>query len=372
MIHQQTKKLGFGAMRLPVLEDGQTIDQIQVNQMVDHCMKEGFTYFDTAYPYHGGKSEGALRIGLVDRYPRDSFLLADKMPMYLVKKELDYPRFFAEQLERCGVTYFDFYLLHNLGVENYRKAQKTRGFEYIAQLKKSGKARYVGFSFHDTAEVLEQILEQHPEVDFVQLQINYADWERPSVQSRACYEVARKHKKPIIVMEPIKGGGLASPGEAITTLFQTYRPDASVSSWAVRFAASLEGVYVVLSGMSKLEHAFDNCSYMKDFQPLNDEEQNLVDQAKQIIQQSTAIPCTACQYCVEHCPMRINIPSLFSIYNMVEQFGSANFPAMHYTRQTLDRGKASDCIACGACEKHCPQHIPIIEDMKRVAKRFES
>jgi hypothetical protein len=367
----QMKKLGFGAMRLPVLEDGTSIDQPQVNQMIDHCMAEGFTYFDTAYPYHGGKSEGAMKTGLVQRYPRSQYLLADKMPMYLVEKEEDYPRFFAEQLERCGVEYFDFYLLHNLGVENYRKAERTHGFAYLQQLKKAGKAHFVGFSFHDTADVLEHILTQHPEVDFVQLQINYADWDRPSVQSGACYQVARKHGKQIVIMEPIKGGGLANPVEKIHTLFHEYNPKASAASWAIRFAASLEGVLTVLSGMSKLEHALDNCAYMKEFQPLNAAEKQIIQQAVEIIEQSTAIPCTACQYCVEHCPMRINIPSLFSIYNMVEQFGSANFPAMHYARQTLDRGKASDCIACGACETHCPQHIPIIEDMKRVATRFE-
>ena len=365
------KKLGFGAMRLPVLEDGTSIDQTQVNQMIDHCITEGFTYFDTAYPYHSGKSEGALKIGLTQRYKREQYLLADKMPMYLVEKEEDYSRFFAEQLQRCGVEYFDFYLLHNLGVENYRKAEKTNGFAYLQQLKNSGKARFVGFSFHDTADVLEEILTQHPEVDFVQLQINYADWDRPSVQSGACYQVARKHGKQIVIMEPIKGGGLANPVEKIQNLFHEYNPNASAASWAIRFAASLEGVIMVLSGMSKLEHALDNCAYMKEFQPLNDTEQQIIQQAVEIIKQSTAIPCTACQYCVEHCPMRINIPSLFSIYNMVEQFGNANFPAMHYTRQTLDRGKASDCIACGACEIHCPQHIPIIEDMKRVANRFE-
>jgi len=365
------QKLGFGAMRLPLLEDGKTIDQAQVNQMVDTCLQQGFTYFDTAYPYHGGKSEVAMREGLVKRHQRNSFLLADKMPMFMIEKPEDYDRFFAEQLERCGVDYFDFYLLHNLGIENNQRAERTGGFEYLQKLKAEGKARFVGFSFHDTADVLEKILEQHPEVDFVQLQINYADWDRPSVQSGACYAVARKYNKPIVVMEPIKGGGLANPVAEISELFQSVHPTASAASWAIRYVASLDGIFMVLSGMSNLEQMKDNCSYMKEFQPLTEQERDTVAKAVEIIKQSTAIPCTACQYCVDSCPMRINIPSLFSIYNMVQQFGSNNFPAMHYTRQTQERGKASDCIACGSCESHCPQHIAIIEELVKVKEMFE-
>lgn len=365
------KRLGFGAMRLPTLSSQQEIDLEQTKQMVDLMLQRGFHYFDTAYPYHSGHSEVALREALVRRHPRETFLLADKMPVWLVKEHAQYQGLFEEQLSRCGVDYFDFYLLHNMGHASYADTEACDGFGFLQELKAAGKARFVGFSFHDNAALLDQILTKHPEVDFVQLQINYIDWDRPSVQAGACYEIARKHGKPIIVMEPIKGGGLANPGPEVTALFEAVTPNASAASWAVRFAASLDGVITVLSGMSNLEQVQDNISYMQEFVPLSAAEQAAVEQAVAILKQSTAIPCTDCKYCVESCPQRINIPSVFSIYNMTKQFGAMNFPKMHYARQTIHGGKASECIACGACESHCPQHITIIEELKKVAALLE-
>jgi predicted aldo/keto reductase-like oxidoreductase len=367
----EMKRLGFGCMRLPVIDRQDQVDVESVIKMVDYSLANGFTYFDTAHPYHGGHSETALREALVKRHPRDSFFLADKMPPWEIKAPSDYERVFEEQLERCGVTFFDFYLLHNMGIANYDLMLKTGGFDYLRGLKRDGKATYIGFSFHDMPELLDRILTEQPEVDFVQLQINYADWERPSIQSRACLEVANKHGKPVIVMEPVKGGGLANPADAIKALFEAKNPEMSPASWAIRFAASQPGVKLVLSGMTALSQMEDNICYMADFKPMTAEELDTVQQAMTIINESTAIPCTNCQYCVDTCPQKINIPALFSVYNMVEQFGKQNFPAMHYQRATTGRGKASACIACGQCESHCPQHIAIIETLVKVAERFE-
>lgn len=367
------KKLGFGMMRLPVTEPGnnKTIDQELVNKMVDRFLSEGFTYIDTAYPYHQGLSESAVRKALVERYPRDSFLLADKMPTFLVNSAEDYPRFFAEQLKRCGVDYFDYYLLHTLGEKNYANTLKFGGFAFMEQLKSEGKAKHIGFSYHDKAELLDQILTEHPEMEFVQLQINYIDWDSESIESRKCYEVAVKHQKPVIVMEPVKGGCLAEVPETVEELFHDVHPDWSIASWAVRFAASLEQVMVVLSGMSSYQQLEDNLSYMKDFVPLAENEQQTIATAVNLINASIAIPCTGCRYCVDGCPQRIPIPEFFSLYNNQYQFRL--FPAHrnYYMNLTQKFGKASDCIACGQCEEHCPQHIAIIEELKKVAGVFD-
>ena len=367
------KKLGFGGMRLPRLieDDPKSIDQAQVNEMVDYFIEQGFTYFDTAYPYHQGLSEGAFKKAIVDRYSRESFLLADKMPTFSVSKTEDYKRIFNEQLERCGVEYFDYYLLHNLGEKNYANSLKFGGFEFMKELKEEGKAKHIGFSFHDKAELLDKILTEHPEMEFVQLQLNYIDWESESVQCRKCYEVARKHNKPIIVMEPIKGGGLANPPEKAQELLKEYHPDMSCASWAIRYVASLDGIMMVLSGMNNIEQLKDNTSYMSNFKPINEDEKNIILKVVDIINESIAIPCTNCQYCVDDCPKNINIPAYFSIYNSYNLYGDRNFPSMHYDRQSHGRGKASECIECKMCEGHCPQHIEITEKLKLVAEAFE-
>lgn len=366
-------RLGFGAMRLPLLnpDDLATIDMDAFCKMIDRYLEQGFNYIDTAYPYHKEHSEEAVCQALVKRHPRDSYLLANKMPTFLVKGPEDYERFFSTQIKRCQVEYFDYYLLHNMGRDRFEETTRYGGFEFMKKLKAEGKARHIGFSFHDSADVLEEILTAHPEMEFVQIQLNYIDWENEVIQSKKCLEVARKFGKPVIVMEPIKGGSLTNLPDEAAKILKDYAPDASLASWAIRFAASQEGIMMVLSGMSTPEQLEDNTTYMKEFKPLTEEELEKLGQVVEILRQSSAIPCTSCKYCVDECPMNINIPGYFSVYNLLQQHGTTNFPQMHYNRQALGRGAASDCIECHSCEGHCPQHIKITEHLKVIADIFE-
>ena len=372
------KKLGMGCMRLPVLDgDTEKIDDVTVCKMVDYFMEQGFSYFDTAYPYHNQMSEGVVKRCLVERYDRDKFYLADKMPMWLAKETADYEKIFETQLERCGVDYFDFYLLHALYKDRVTEAEKMGAFEFIRKMKEAGKIRHIGFSFHDSAEVLDEILTNHPEVEFVQLQINYYDWDSENVQSRKCYEVAVKHGVPVIVMEPVKGGTLASLAPEAASVLDALNPDengkskASYASFAVRYAASLENVFMVLSGMSDFAQLSDNVSYMRDFKPLTEEEQTGIAKVVEELAKLPTIPCTKCRYCVEGCPQKINIPALFQAYNNVVQFGDNEVSRRSYKNAVAERGLASSCVSCGMCEEQCPQHLEIRELLKDVTKMFE-
>ena len=364
------KKLGFGLMRLP-RKDGK-IDIEQTKQMADMFISKGFTYFDTAYVYgENGESEKAMREAVVERYPREMLQLASKLPVWCCKTKEDMQKVFETSLERTGAQYFDFYLQHSLDREKLKKLDELGAWEFVSELKKQGYVKHMGFSFHDTAEVLDEILTKHPEQEFVQLQINYNDWESDTVQSRKCYETARKHGKPVIIMEPVRGGSLAVLTPEIQNIFKEVNPGMSVASWAIRFAASLDGIITVLSGMSCIEQMRDNISYMEEFKPLGEEERKAVEKAAEILRSTPTVPCTGCKYCVDGCPMKISIPDIFSAYNKLKVYGNKEFTKKQYDETTAGKGKASDCIQCGQCESVCPQHINIIETLKEASEAFD-
>ena len=372
------QKLGFGMMRLPMPnpKEQSKIDLQQVSAMVDAFLERGYTYFDTAYMYHSGESEHAVRDTLVNRHPRNAFTLADKMPLFQFKPE-DGPEkqaaVFDEQLEKCGVDYFDYYLLHSLDATSYETAKRLDTFGFLQQKKAEGKIRCLGFSFHDNAGVLDRILTDHPEAEFVQIQLNYLDWEDERVQSRKCYETIRRHGKQVVVMEPVKGGKLAQLPEEAAALLKNAHPDWSPASWALRFAAGLDGVMVVLSGMSNQAQLDDNTSFMQSPAPLQPQDVALLEKAAEIISAVPAIACTACRYCVDGCPRNIPIPDYFAMYNASQSDLRQGLKPDSSPYQTLasTAGKASACIACQQCEQSCPQHLPIIDWLKRVAKLFE-
>lgn len=363
-------KLGFGLMRLPML--GEEVDLEQMTKMVDLFMAKGFTYFDTAYGYLGGKSEEAIKKTLVDRYPRESFKLATKLPPWAGAKTAEEARnMFWTSLSRTGAGYFDFYLMHNINHERVRLFDEYDLWTFVQEQKAAGLIKHLGFSVHDKPEFLDDLLKKHPEVEFVQLQINYADWENDFVQSRGCYEVARKHGKPIVIMEPIKGGSLATMPDSITSIFKEANPALSVSSWAIRFAASLEGIITVLSGMSTLAQMEDNVSYMEDFKPLTDEERKVIARVQDALDQIPRIPCTSCEYCTKGCPQQIPIPDLFRAMNNYLIYDNLPGAKGNYAFATSKKSKASACVECGQCESVCPQQIKIMEELKKVADLLE-
>ena len=372
LLPDSTKKLGFGLMRLPVLGGSdEAIDLEQVNQMVDHFLEQGFTYFDTAYPYHMGYSERVVKSALVERHPRESFLLADKMPIFRINALEDVPATFEEQLEKTGAGYFDFYLLHAMGADRMKTVRECKAWEYLLEEKKRVRIRRLGFSFHDTPEVLDSMLTELPEAEFVQLQINYADWEDKGVQSRRCYEVAQKHGKPVIVMEPIRGGSLASEKAVFAPMLREADPEASLASWALRYVAGLPGVAIVLSGMSTLEQLQQNTALFNTMKPLTEKEQALLAEAADMLRAAGTVPCTGCKYCVEGCPAEINIPAILDLLNEYARFGSLESAKRSYGFRTRGKGLASACVNCGQCLNVCPQHIESAIYMEKAAELFE-
>ena len=368
MFEKVKKNFGFGCMRLPM--NGEEVDHAQVCKMVDAFLAAGFNYFDTAHGYIGGKSEIAVRECLAKRYPRESFVLTDKLTEPYFEKQEDIRPFFESQLEVCGVEYFDFYLMHSQTATNYEKFKRCRAYETAFELKKEGKIKHVGLSFHDKPEVLDQILTEYPQVEVVQIQFNYIDYENPGVAGRRCYEICRKHNKPIIIMEPVKGGRLVdlSPeADAILRGMGSY----SNAAYAIRYCASFEGVFMTLSGMSTLEQMTDNLSAMTNFQPLSEAEMAGIDRVREMLARENLIPCTACRYCVDGCPKRIPIPELFSCMNQNKR-GEGDWNSKFYYNNHIRAGrKASACVECGACEKVCPQHLEIRKLLKEVANHFE-
>lgn len=361
------KNFGFGCMRLP-MRDGE-VDTEEFSKMIRQFFDAGLNYFDTAHGYISGKSELAIRECLTSKYPRDSYTLTNKLTETYFKTQEDIRPFFESQLAACGVEYFDFYLMHAQNAVNFEKFKQCRAYETAFELKKEGKVHHVGLSFHDTADVLDKILTTYPEVELVQIQFNYADYEDPSVQSRACYEVCRKHNKPIVVMEPVKGGKLIDlPTEAQEVLDALQ--GGSNASYAIRFAASFDGMMMVLSGMSNTEQMADNLSYMTDFQSLSETEFSAIEKVRDVFLKQKLIPCTACRYCTDGCPKKILIPDLFTCSND-RKAGRVEKAAKEYAEFVAANGRASDCIKCGKCERICPQHLEIRELLVGVAKEFD-
>ncbi len=368
MFNEVHKNFGFGCMRLPM--KGNDVNYAEFNKMIDIFIESGFNYFDTAHGYLQGKSETALRDCLVKRYPRDKYIITNKLTTFYFDTEADVRPFFESQLKICGVDYFDFYLMHAQSKEIFAKFKRCRAYEQALQFKAEGKIKHFGISFHDTAEVLDQILTEYPQVEVVQIQLNYVDYDDPAVQSRKCLEVCNKHNKPVIVMEPVKGGNLVNLPESAKKYFADLG-GASTASYAVRFAAGCKGVFMVLSGMSDLAQMNDNISYMKDFKPLDAREMQAVQNVCAVFKGMNLIACTACRYCIDGCPKHISIPDLFACMNTKNIYHDWNANYYYDEVHTKNGGKASDCIKCGKCEKACPQHLPIRDLLKNVAKEFE-
>lgn len=361
------KNFGFGCMRLPMKDD--EVDTEETSRMVDTFLENGFNYFDTAHGYLDGKSELALKDCLTGRYPRDRYLLTNKLTNSFFQKQEDIRPFLESQLEACGVAYFDFYLMHAQNAEVFKYFKECRAYETAFEMKAEGKIRHVGLSFHDRPEVLEQILTEYPQIEIVQIQFNYVDYDNPTVQSRACYEVCRKFGKPVIVMEPVKGGNLVNLPEKAAEILRELH-GGSLASYAIRFAAGFPGIRMVLSGMSSLAQMQDNISYMKNFVPLNKRELAAIEDVQEVFNGLHLIPCTACRYCTDGCPQHIAVPDLFATMNSKKLYKDWNAD-YYYGIHTGPGRRASDCLKCGKCEKACPQNLPIRQLLEDVAKKFE-
>ena len=366
-------KLGFGLMRLPTLPGGgqKDIDFDRVQEMVDLYMDRGFTYFDTAYVYHEGHSEEVVKKCLLPKYPRERFQVVDKIPLWGIRSYEDYEPILRTELERTGLDYLDVLFLHGIGASQISLLDETRGWDFLKSAKERGLTKHIGFSWHSPAADLDALLDKHPEVEVVQLQINYLDWESPEVQSHACYEACRRHGVGVTIMEPVKGGSLADPHPDVAAIFKAADPQASLASWAVRFAASLDGIVTVLSGMSTLEQVEDNTATMLDFKPITPEERKVINQAVAKFNDIPLIPCTGCRYCAPDCPQKINIPGVLAALNDYTKYRNAEGLRRRYGMTIGQGGKAGDCIGCRSCEEHCPQHLRITQHLRKAAEIFE-
>jgi uncharacterized protein len=362
------KNFGFGCMRLPMKDN--EVDNAEFSAMIDTFIENGFNYFDTAHGYVGGKSETALRKCLTKRYSRDQYILTNKLSTHFFEKKEEIRPLFESQLKACGVDYFDYYLMHAQSDDIFAKFKRCEAYETALELKCEGKIRHFGISFHDKASVLEQILVEYPQIEVVQIQFNYVDYEDPAVESRKCYEICRKYGKPVIIMEPTKGGNLVNLPENAKAVLDSLH-GGSMASYAIRFAAGFEGIMMVLSGMSNMEQMDDNISYMEDFHPLSKEEHEALNQVCEIFKAQNLIPCTSCRYCTDDCPMHISIPDLFACLNAKKVFNNWNTDYYYHNVHTVHNGKASDCIKCGKCEHICPQHLKIRDLLVDVAEEFE-
>ena len=367
-------KFGFGCMRLPLTDenDPTSIDQELFNEMVDIYMEKGFNYFDTSYAYHNGTSEIAIRKAVVERYPRESFKICDKMPTWALTSENDNEKFVNEMLERLGIDYFDVFFIHNINTPWLKLAEAHNSFEYVKKMKEDGIARKIGFSFHDNAELLEKVLDKYSDIlDVVQLELNYLDWEDPSIEAHKCYDLCVKHGLDVYVMEPLKGGVIVNPNDEIKNEFNEFNPDKSIASFAIRFCASLENVKIVLSGMSKMEDLIDNCDTFENFEVLSPEESEFLDKMALKLKDNVAVGCSECGYCVDACPEMIPIPEYFNLYNTSKNQPESDIYRLYYDKLADEKVAADECTYCGTCIDYCTQKIDIPEELERVCEHFQ-
>ncbi|WP_406537122.1 aldo/keto reductase [Methanobrevibacter sp.] len=367
-------KFGFGCMRLPLTnaDDPTSIDQELFNEMVDIYMDKGFNYFDTSYAYHNGMSEIAIRKAVVERYPRESFKICDKMPTWALTSQEDNDKFVNEMLERLGIDYFDVFFIHNINTPWFKLAESHNSFEYIKKMKEEGTAKKIGFSFHDTSDLLEKVLDKYADIlDVVQLELNYLDWEDPAIEAHKCYDLCAKHGLDVYVMEPLKGGVIVNPSDEIKNEFKEFNPDKSIASFAIRFCASLEHVKMVLSGMSKMDDLIDNCDTYENFEVLSDEESEFLEKMAQKLAESVAVPCSECGYCVDACPEMIPIPEYFSLYNLSKNQPESNIYRLYFDKLADEKVPADECTYCGTCLDFCTQKIDIPEELEKVCEHFE-
>ena len=367
-------KFGFGCMRLPLTDENNpaSVDQELFNQMVDRYMEKGFNYFDTSYAYHGGTSETAIRKAVVERYPRESFQICDKMPTWALTSEEDNDKFVNEMLERLAIDYFDVFFIHNINVPWLKLAEKYNTFEYIKKMKENGVARKIGFSFHDDSKLLKKVLDKYGDfLDIAQLELNYLDWDDPSIEARKCYELCVEHGLDVYVMEPLKGGVIVNLPDEIKNDFEEFNPDKSIASFAIRFCASLDSVKMVLSGMSKMSDLDDNIDTYENFEPLTDNESEFLENMALKLREKVAVPCSECRYCIDACPEMIPIPEYFNIYNTSKNQPQSNIYRLYYDKLGDEKVPASECTYCGTCIEHCTQKIDIPEELEKLCEHFE-